>query len=470
MFSKPSRNHITIILEQIGAVGFVLITGAFSFLYELLGGMGNGLRLSYIIRRIKLGETEILVMAGAALLGIILVLWLIRRWYKTVFYIDGEYLVVEKNTLMHRSSRLPLGSISTVNLERNVFERIVGTAKIKLDINSAATANQTDFTFVLSLEKAKAFESALLAGKTSAQTNEKNLTRETVCSFTYWHALRDTLLGSLHVPLILGLIIAVVLLLPAGIGFSAAESLPVFALMLISWFFSAVAKFFSYCGFVMEKDEKSFYISSGLLRKKSYSFEKNKVNALFVRQPLFARIFGYYRAEVAVVGLGNDKNETPQICLFVKKQELERILVECVPDFRCESKSVRSHKVGLADALVKYGVLTFIVAAVMWSFSTVAGILSVVLGILWAVLSFRSKTLCADEHIFSYTKGVLSRTYGCFKYSAVQTAQLRTNVLFRRVNAGRIRISILSASAVSVHTTGWFESREFELLVDRIGC
>lgn len=470
MFNKPSRNHITIILEQIGAFGLVLVTGAFSLLFDVAADLRRGVSLVHILKYSSVGKMPALVDIGVALLCVVLVIWLVLRWSKTFFYIDAGYLVVEKRTLMHRISRLPLDSIATVNLERNVFERIAGTAKIKLDINSAATANQTDFTFVLSLPKAKAFESALLAGKSSSQANENGSPRETVCSFSNFHALRDTLLGSLHVPLILGLIIAVVLLLPAETGFSAAESIPAFVLMIISWAFSAIARFFSYCGFVMEKDDKSFYISSGLLRKKSYSFEKNKVNALLVRRPLFARLFGYYRAEVAVVGLGNDKNETPQICLFVKKQELERILSVCAPDFGCESKPVRSHKVGLADALIKFGLLSFIVAAVLWSFSPAAGILSAVLGILWAVFSYRSKTLCADEHVFSYTKGVLSKTYGCFKYSAVQTAELRTNSLFKRINAGRIRISILSASAVSVHTTGWFDGAEYDLLIDRIGC
>jgi hypothetical protein len=50
MFSKPTRNHITIILEQIGAVGVVLITGAFSLVFDLVAELRRGVSLSELLR------------------------------------------------------------------------------------------------------------------------------------------------------------------------------------------------------------------------------------------------------------------------------------------------------------------------------------------------------------------------------------------------------------------------------------
>ena len=133
MFSKPTRNHITIILEQIGAFGLVLITGAFSLLFDIAADLRRGMSFAQILRYSSVGRIPAPVNIVVALLLVAGVVWLILRWSKTVFYIDSGYLVVERRTLMHRTSRLPLSSISTVNLERSVFERMVGTAKIKLD-------------------------------------------------------------------------------------------------------------------------------------------------------------------------------------------------------------------------------------------------------------------------------------------------------------------------------------------------
>ena len=288
MFSKPTRNHITIILEQIGAVGVVLVTGAFSLLFDIAADLGRGMSFAQILRYSYVGRIPTPVNIAVALILVVGVVWLVLRWSKTVFYIESGYLVVERRTLMHRTSRLPLGSISTVNLERSVFERMVGTAKIKLDINSAATANKTDFTFVLPLEKAKAFERELTQQSDVQADENQTQARKLVCSFTWVHALRDVLLGQ---PLVQ--IMMFIVLLVAGIPVdriapgSAAfdKAVPAVAFALLSWVAGMAMQFMSAYGFRVEKDDKTFFITSGLLKKKQYMFDKDKVNAVIVRRP-----------------------------------------------------------------------------------------------------------------------------------------------------------------------------------------
>lgn len=472
MFSKPTRNHITIILEQIGAVGVVLVTGAFSLLFDIAAELRRGMSFAQILRYSSVGRIPAPVNIVVALLLVAGVVWLILRWSKTVFYIESGYLVVERRTLMQRTSRLPLGSISTVNLERSVFERMVGTAKIKLDINSAATANKTDFTFVLPLEKAKAFERELTQQK-DVQTDE-NQTRERklVCSFTWAQALRDVLLGQplAQIMIFFVLLVAGIPVDKIALGSSALyKALPAVALALLSWLAGMVMQFMSAYGFKVEKDDKTFFITSGLLKKRQYVFDKDKVNAVIVRRPLLARLFGYYRAEVAVVGLGNDKHETPQICLLVKKQELERILGECAPDFVCAAKPVKSHKAGLAASLCFYLILSVVVAVIISRIHILLGISVVLLGVIFAVFSYRNKTVASDGSVFSYSRGLFSTVNGCFKYDGIQTAQFKSNVFLKHKGIGKIRISILSAGSVSLHTTGWFDKSYYDALVDKLG-
>ena len=177
MFSKPSRNHISIIAEQFGAVGLVLLTGAVSLLFDFAGESVSNVNISQLLRRITSGDIYPAMLAAAVAAGIVFAVWSFIRWRRTFFYIEGGYLVVEKNTLMRRVSRVPLGSISTVNLERSLFERMVGTAKIKLDINSAVTANSTDFVFVLMLDKAQAFEKEILRFKDEKSVEQTTRSR-----------------------------------------------------------------------------------------------------------------------------------------------------------------------------------------------------------------------------------------------------------------------------------------------------
>jgi len=474
MFSKPTRNHITIVLEQIGAAGIVVLTFAYSALYEALTSGQNifskqfWLRLVYSVIGSQ-NETAAVIFGTAGVLALLFPLWSLVRWYKTVFYINGEHLVCERNTLMKKISRLPLSSIATVNLERNVFERVVGTAKIKLDINSAATASQTDFTFVLSLEKAKALEAALLSAKKEEQTQSE--VKETVFAFTNAQAVRHVILSQPVVQYVgVGALAVIAVFFDARVlgGDTLTRLAPVLGLSVLGWLAKIVMQIMSVSNFRIERDEKSIFISSGLLRKKNYSFEKDKINALTVRRPVLARLSGLAFAEVAVIGLGNDKKETPQISLLVKENELQKILDVCAADFNCTGEKIPEHKTGLVTAMAKY-LLGFgavgIAAAFVWLPLCPVIIL---LGAVFAVLSHKAKSIRADEGIFSYSQGFLSQKTCFFKYSDIQTINFSTNVLVRRYDTGRITLSILSHSTMSVHGTVWTKRSDFVKISQKV--
>lgn len=474
MFSKPTRNHISIVFEQIGAAGVVVLTFAYSALHEAFTSGQNifskqfWLRLVYSVVGSQ-NETVAVIFGVVAVFVLLVPLWSLMRWYKTCFFIDGEHLVCERNTLMKKTSRLPLSSIATVNLERNVFERIVGTAKIKLDINSAATASQTDFTFVLSLEKAKAFEAALLSAKKEELTQEEK--RETVFAFSNAQAVRHVILGQ---PVVQYTGVAALVVIGAFFdrevlgGDMFTRSLPILGLSVFGWLAKIVMQIMSAWNFRIERDEKSIFISSGLLRKKNYSFEKDKINALTVRRPVLARLSGLAFAEVAVIGLGNDKKETPQISLLVKENELQQILAVCAADFHCTGKKTPEHKTGLVAAMAKYllgfGAVGVAAAFVWWPLCPVI----ILLGAVFAVLSHKAKSLCTDENIFSYSQGFLSRKSCFFKYGDIQTLHFSTNALMKRLGTGRITLSILSHSAMSIHSTVWAKAEEFVKLSHRV--
>ncbi|MBR6618723.1 MAG: PH domain-containing protein [Clostridia bacterium] len=470
MFNKPTRNHITIIFEQLGAAGVVVITFVFSALREQLVSSGG---IKAVIRSLKYGILPQQGMAffAVAAIAVVLLIWLIIRWYKTVFYIDDGYLVCQRRTLMKKASRLPFSSLATVNLERSVFERMVGTAKIKIDINSAATADKTDFTFVLSLAKAKEFERILLEAKntvTTEKTEEETDIKETVYSFSNVQAVRHVLLSQPVVQLLFSAALLGISLFSQLQTADISVILPTVGFIVIAWIFGIIMKIFSACRFCVECDEKSIYISSGLLKVKKYSFERSKINALVVRRPLLARIAGLYSAEVAVIGFGNDKEETPQISLLVKKAELERILNLCVPDFKCSGEIIKADKKGLLPSVVRALFVSFLCAMPLWFLNPLLSAVAVVTGAALGVLGHNTKTVSSDENIFSFSTGILLKKTAFFKYSDIQTVHFSTNAISKIHGIGRISLSILSSNTMRVHTTGWFKKETFEELKDRI--
>ena len=470
MFSKPTRNHITIIFEQLGAAGVVVITFVFSVLREQLVNSGG---IKALLRSLKYGlmPQQSMAFIAVAAAAVVLLVWLIIRWYKTVFYIDGGYLVCRRTTLMKKDSRLPLSSLATVNLERSIFERIVGTAKIKIDINSAATADKTDFTFVLTAARAKEFEQILLEAKNTAadeKKEEETEKKETVCSFSNAQAVRHVLLSQ---PIVQLLFSAALL----GISFFSqlqtadiSAILPTAGFIVLAWLFGMVMKILSACRFRVECDEKSIYISSGLLKVKKYSFERGKINALVVRRPLLARMAGLYSAEVAVIGFGNDKEETPQISLLVKKEELERILKACTPDFECTGEIIKADKKGLPPSIARALFIAALCAVPLWFINPLLSAVAVITGAVLGALGHKNKTVSRNENIFSFSSGILSKKTAFFKYKDIQTVIFTTNAICQKHGIGRISLSILSSNTMRVHTTGWFGKEIFEELKGRI--
>ena len=52
--------------------------------------------------------------------------------------------MVKKNAIFYRKNTYEIKNISNINLEQNMLERIMGTYKIKIDIDSLSTSEVTD--------------------------------------------------------------------------------------------------------------------------------------------------------------------------------------------------------------------------------------------------------------------------------------------------------------------------------------
>ncbi len=167
MFNAPTRNHISIIIERLG---FIIALLAFNVISNVSNSPEKIFSVEYwrsVWANAAGAGDFIAALSGFAFIlicGVVLFISFLI-WRKTFFYIDGADFVFEKRTIFKKNSRLAIVNISTVNIERNVFERLVGTAKVKLDLNSAKTSERTDFTFVLKAPLAQILQEELINKK-----------------------------------------------------------------------------------------------------------------------------------------------------------------------------------------------------------------------------------------------------------------------------------------------------------------
>jgi len=92
------------------------------------------------------------ILMASILIAVFLVVLLFQfiRWRKTYISINDGQLIVEKRyKIMNNKTTVKLSSISTVNLKQNILHRIFNVYNLQLDINSAVTAEKTDFNLFL---------------------------------------------------------------------------------------------------------------------------------------------------------------------------------------------------------------------------------------------------------------------------------------------------------------------------------
>ena len=481
MFNKPTRSHISIIFERLGFVFFALIAVASGNISNSINQMIRPEFWRSLSEKATDANSALVVFGGMALLLLVLTVLIVsfRYWLRTFFYIEGQNFVFERKTLFGKHSKLPIANIASVNIERNVFERFVGTSKVKIDLNSSHTANRTDFALVLKNDLAVALRDTLSSMK--AQTNAPEtaysnaaavpLNREKVVSFSTGEVIRHKLL-SFSVWQIVLAGFAVETFFTSQSNFDIKSTVTVAVIALLGSAAALVWSIMNLAGFTVERDEKNIYIKSGLIRKTDFTFEHEKINAIFVKQPVLARLFGLYSIEIAVVGLGNEKTETPELCLLADKEQTERVLSLCAADFACAGETIPSHKAALVPAAVQsvifsllplilllsiYPQYTFFACGAVFVFSAWYG---------W--MKYKTRTIAYDSNVFHYAKGIFDKKKVMFKYGNIQDTRIKTNFMVRAMNAGKMSLNILSGMRMKTHRTGYFELPNFEAVSNKM--
>ncbi len=155
------RNHPSLMLEQLGVFGVIIITFLISSLDDLDEILGD----------IKNSDSTTMLIIILVILAVILFRLAVNTivWYKTWITVDETSITITKNTIFRSVNTIGLRNISNINIERNLLERILGTSTVKIDTESRSTADTTDVTILLRKDKAEALRERLLAGATAAK-------------------------------------------------------------------------------------------------------------------------------------------------------------------------------------------------------------------------------------------------------------------------------------------------------------
>lgn len=489
MEQNKFRCHASVIIENLG--------GAFWFIVLMLfSSLDNASELFTLLMEGEITLFQALAGTGVVLVIVAVILiynWVV--WAKTWISIDNEAIVIEKNLLNRKVNTIGMKNISNINMEQNVFERIVGTYKIKLDTNSATTADQTDVKIILSKDKAEWFKQQVMQ-RMNEDVEELVVDAE---EYDVEYKAKDIIMHCIYTASPVAVLFCIAFIVGCAIALNSVNTGAaivdglinvlgsVFAVLIIVWsvFQSLVRDFFVYYGFKARRHENKIYLTHGFFKKRQYTIAVDKINAVKLESPLVSRILGRQFVKVVCVGVGDEENENSMLLLSEKTSDMEKKLSVLLPEFVMEQPDIiPREKSSMWGALIAYtfcvvvwialavafGVMNILALEEMWIRIVIVSVAIVVLFLvgLSNVLNFKTCGIGFEKNNLLIVMGSFSKTSTWIPYAKIQKIEYDQGPLARHFGFASGVINILAAILESIQPTSYFKVEVFEEIRKRM--
>lgn len=484
MFEKPFRLHFSSIIEDFFKGFWVIIVILITNVFQNI----NQLELEQIALNDVFFSVSILLIVIA-----IIFLIMFLRWRRTYLTLTSETLVIEKLLINKKIITIGLKNISNVDFEQNIFEKIIGTAKLKLDTNSLSTANQNDVKIILKLDKIKELKKQILLRIDNLvkdnNINEGDIDKNSIkseeieeCTFDEENKLRikynferviyHTLLSVpiFSILLIIGFFIFFVITiqnpeLSQSFFQNMFGSIIAIAIIVVPIIYSSIRNVFRLYDFKAQRIRDKIHISYGLFTTRKFTIPVDKINAVIIKQSTLSRIFKKYTVEIVNVGMVEENNETPVLLLMCDKKELEDNLHLLLPELTINVEEEMQPKEALVPIFIKMSItsLVFIIPTLIFSsflniYTTFIIIVIILFAILSGILMYKTHRLALYENSIYITKGIFMKKTVVIKIPKIQLLVLKNSVLTKKLKIQKIKVQILAAAINLEHQSGYFKN------------
>lgn len=471
MAEQGIRNHFSsVIVDTIKGIGAVLLIALFNVADEISSVLEDFSRV---------GIFEVLMAIGI-FLAILLAAFVFNflRWRKTYIIIDDENLIVNKNFLINKKvTTVRLTSIATVNFQQGIPERIFGTYRLQVDINSSVTADSTDFNLVFAKDVAEEIKAKLTEHlDEDSEVNSETLTSESILiyRFSFLEVLRHCFLnisGLLIIIMTAVIVVTVFVDIILGDGTTSLIGTVISLLALVvPMIWSMLHPLVKYQNFKIEKTGNRAVISYGLFTKRQYNVPLDKTNAVIVQQSPLARIFGLAYGEILTVGMGEEEEDTsPIFCLMIAPDKLREIIAKLRPDLLVNGEGEKSPNKAYIPTCIPYLIfgIGFTVAVsffgLWWLSIPVTAFM-----FFSAWLSVKTKSLAVLNDKTVITSGVFRKRMLIVPNRKIQNMDVKCGPISKRLGIAQGSVNVLAASFYSIHEIGYFDEERFDTLIEKI--
>jgi len=474
------RSHISVIFDDFLRIAFSILA------FVIYNRITNDSDLE--IASDNLLVAILIALAIIVAISSVILIFCFFRWYKTTVYIKDGMLYIQRKTLFSKNRMYNISEISNINLEENIFEKIVGTCKIKIDTNSSATAEKTDVKIVFKKEVALLFKNYIM-GKDDVEDRSEDefydlrYSSDEVCK----HAVFNMNLAPIFFLffVVLGLLIfknAVdssislksILLDSVGSGLA-------FILMIVSTIYMFAKEILKFHGFSALRMDDKIHIKYGLLTTSKKIIPIEKINSVVIKQKILSRLFRRYQVEIVNVGMGDEKNESSLILLSDTKEniqeKLQLILPEykdiLIPNLEKQNKLYFVHKI----PLVLVAAILFIGAIVFrnsfpekvlgYSYLISTGLILVLI-ILGCILGYFAAGIYISKDCIIVSSGIFTKVYRMINYDKIQKISLNEGIISKFTKQSKVMVFINGKISERIITLPLITNDKFVGISERV--
>ncbi len=484
-----TRNHVSYILEQLGtaliAIGLLIL--------------GQGELLTEGIEFLRQGKIlEALIAMGAILVIIAVVVgfsaW---RWYRTFITVADGTLTIEQNTMNKKKDTIAVQNISNINLEQNLFEMIMGTYKLKLDIDSLSTADKTDVKIVLKREDAYAMKDLIMTmikeakGEEAQEEANDFMDDRQESDYDVTYTGKEIVKNCIMNTSIFAILICVGLFIScfviAGELLSEGEAIGGVIVGFLMQFLVAgsvlwalIKSWLADYRFRAKREKDKVYVRCGVLKIRKYAVPVEKINAICIRSTFLGRLCKHAYVKVINVGGEDEDVDGMKLMLFepIAKlgEHLKVLLPEIeIPKFTMTKQPTRVLVRNLIVATLVMGCAAggFTAGLVMtaerypmwWIYAILAGIYAFV--VLCVVLTYGTAGIAVLEHYVVIRSGTFGKTIEIIPYEKIQYINTKSGLIDRWLHLRRGSIAILASTASQNQSFVRFPEEQIDELVEK---
>jgi len=319
--------------EVAGVVGDLLTPRRTSSVTPWLQSLNASPGLVVAVIVIGVDEWVAGIAIGLFLIGV-LGYWL--SWRKRTYWINEENeLEVRSGVLFHRSRRLRISRLQSVDIVRPLITRLTGYSSVKVEV-----AGSGDSRVVLSFLKVKEADE-LRSVILGLAKNESVAPQPEGPEIQWaWKVPNGRLVASLALTtstyfLIIGAIVSVAIVLLDPFGGTGLITL---ALTVGGAGITLIGGVTSLFNFSVGRSERGIAISHGLITTASYTVSPIRIQAVGLVQPIAWRPLGWYQITINVAGTDQSSQKSgPKVLIpVIHESNLSELFGELLPAWNLE--------------------------------------------------------------------------------------------------------------------------------------